>query len=74
MSGAPKFREEWTVAHSQGIHPGPFTRKSAEEWIANDKKSDERRQLHARGRQRLLRRIVTEWEEVPMNDVGGDEA
>jgi hypothetical protein len=65
-----KWREEWTVRHSQGTHPGPFTEQSAREWIEADMQADQRRQLHARGRQRLLRRYVTEWEEVPLDGEG----
>lgn len=64
MSETSEWREEWAVGHSQGVHPGPFTRESAEAWIADDKFRDERRRLHARGRQRLLRRFVTDWQEV----------
>ncbi len=58
------LREEWTVKHSQGIHPGPFTEQGARAWIAESIKHDDRRQRVARGQQRLLRRYVTEWEEV----------
>jgi hypothetical protein len=68
---APKLREEWTVEHSQGIHPGPFTEQSAREWIARDIEADERRQFTLRGRQRLLRRYVTDWREVPMSTDDG---
>jgi hypothetical protein len=62
--GEPKMREEWTVRHSQGTHPGPFTEASARAWIANDIKSDDRRRSEYRGKQKLLRRYVTDWEEV----------
>ena len=58
------MHEEWTVRHSQGIHPGPFTEQQARDWIAADVKRDERRQHQAQGKQRLLRRYVTDWEEV----------
>ena len=58
------WREEWTVQHSQGMHPGPFTEEAARQWIAEDIKRDAARQLRAQGKQRLLRRYVTEWEEV----------
>jgi hypothetical protein len=61
------WREEWTVAHSQGVHPGPFTEAAARRWIANDIKADGRRQFQARGKQRLLRRYVTDWEEIPLD-------
>jgi len=60
------MREEWAVAHTQGIHPGPFTERSARAWIAQDIENDRRRRLEARGKQRLLRRYVTEWEEIPL--------
>jgi hypothetical protein len=59
-----ELREEWTVGHAQGIHPGPFTEQQARQWIADDRRRDEKRQLASRGRQRLLRRYVTEWEQV----------
>ena len=68
----PKIREEWTVRHSQGTHPGPFTEASAREWIARDIEADRHRQLRARGRQRLLRRLVTDWEEVPLTTEEAD--
>ncbi|MCW2901849.1 MAG: hypothetical protein JWO67_4114 [Streptosporangiaceae bacterium] len=55
------------MRHSQGIHPGPFTEQAARQWIAADIKADGRRQFAARGKQKLLRRQVTEWEEVPFD-------
>jgi hypothetical protein len=60
------WREEWTVRHSQGIHPGPFTEQQARRWIAEDIKRDARRQPSETGKQRLLRRYVTDWEEVEL--------
>ena len=57
--------EEWTVRHSQGVHPGPFTEKAAREWIASDVKRDAGRQFSAQGKQALLRRAVTRWEVAP---------
>lgn len=60
------MREEWTVGHAQGVHPGPFTKAAARQWIADDLKRDATRQSGAQGRQRLLRRYVTEWEEIPL--------
>lgn len=62
------MREEWTVRHAQGIHPGPFTEQSAREWIAVSKKQDHRRQRPYQNKQRLLRRYVTEWEEIPLDE------
>jgi hypothetical protein len=57
--------EEWSVRHAQGIHPGPFTEEGARHWIAQDIKNDERRRWEARGKQRLLRRLVqSRWVEV----------
>ena len=67
------MRVEWTVRHAQGTHPGPFTEARAREWIANDIKSDENRQHAYRGKQRLLRRYVSEWEEVPVTTVTSSE-
>ena len=61
-----KFREEWTVRHSQGTHPGPFTEQQARAWAADNIARDDRRQRAYRGKTRLLRRYVTEWEEVPL--------
>ena len=60
------LREEWTVRHSQGVHSGPFTEKAAREWIARDIEQDNRRRFEARGKQRLLRRYVTDWEEIDL--------
>jgi hypothetical protein len=67
------MREEWTVEHSQGIHPGTFTERQAREWIARNKESDHRRQEPYRNKQRLLRRYVTEWEEVPLETPDAEE-
>lgn len=61
------MREEWTVRHAQGTHPGPFTEQAAREWIANDIARDSHRQSRYQGKQRLLRRYVTEWEEMPLD-------
>lgn len=60
------LREEWTVRHSQGTHPGPFTEKSARAWISDDIKRDASRQSRAQGRQKLLRRMVSDWEEISL--------
>ena len=67
------MREEWTVGHSQGIHPGTFTEKQAREWIAQDKATDHRRQLPYQNKQRLLRRYVTEWEEISLDAPNAEE-
>lgn len=58
--------EEWGVRHAQGTHPGPFTEEQARRWIAEDIKRDVFRQSQVQGMQRLLRRYVTDWEEVPL--------
>ena len=59
---------EWAVAHSQGIFRGHFNRamteKEAREWMADSIARDKNRRREARGKQRLLRRTVTPWEEV----------
>ena len=66
---AMEWRTEWTVRARAGrVHPGPFTEKQARAWMAHDAQRDERRRPEARGRQRLLRRQVTEWEEVRDGD------
>lgn len=57
-------REEWAVRHAQGVHPGPFTEAQAREFAANNVKQDERRRPEARDKTKLLRRYVTELEEV----------
>lgn len=64
----PGWGEEWAVRHAQGIHPGPFTEQQARDWIAANVAGDERRRVEVRGRQRLLRRLVTDWQEVPIDD------
>ena len=64
MSDDKQWREEWSVRHSQGIHPGPFTEQQARDWVARDQETDKRRRPEAQGKQRLLRRYVTDWEEV----------
>lgn len=69
-----RYREEWTVGHSQGIHPGPFDEQSARAWAADSIKRDETRQRAYRGKTRLLRRYVTEWEEVPLDTTASNEA
>lgn len=72
-SDVTNLRVEWTVQHAQGTHPGPFTEQRAREWIASDIKADERRQHAYRGKQRLLRRYVSEWEEVPLDSEQASE-
>lgn len=66
---APPMREEWAVRHAQGVYAGdygrPLTEQQAREWAKENAARDERRRLDARGKTRLLRRLVTEWEEVP---------
>ena len=67
----PVFREEWAVRHAQGIYAGShraLTEKQAREWAKENRERDQRRRLEAQGRTRLLRRLVTDWEEVPEGD------
>jgi hypothetical protein len=56
---------EWGVRHSQGFiheeHGRPFTEAQARDRFNEFEAGDNRRRIETRGKNRLMRRQVTEW-------------